>query len=1101
MTVKFSMRAAFFLLLVTGTCLVAQTNIKLINSGEVIRKGIELHDNEKYEEAMEEFLKVERNDTNYALALIEYINTCISAGKDSLAVTAAEKGIVLNSEYQASFYLYKANALDNMKKYEESRKAYDDGWKRYPKNNMFVFESGTALMRQEKYDEAAKMFKKSAELNPYHPGTHLQLGVLALQQGKLVPAMMAFQFFLLLENKSPRAQKTVSMLESLVKGEVEDDGKNKSTVEGEDDFSDLETIIKSKAALSAKYKAKTDLEYAVVKQIQVFLEKLEYNKGDKGFYMQFYAPFYVELYKKDHMEPFLYNLLAGMQVEQVDKWVKKHESDLTRFANWATDYIGKNMAYREEEMNGAKVKVKHWYDNGKLFAEGNENEDKKLTGFVKFYYSSGQLLSEGAYDNKGEKTGPWKFYHHNGNLKEKVVFKEGKYDGERCEYYLSGALRSKLSYKNGALDGENNVYWPSGVIRGSYGYKTDKTEGAQIDFYNNGKKKSELNVASGAAIGKIVQYYKSGNVTEEAPLADGKRNGVTVEYHDLPGKIKKSEGPYKDGNPVGEWKFWHENGKIKEEGKFTDKGLRSGIWKVYDEDGTLAEEITYTEGGKLTGPYKVYYKGKEYATYDYKNGELMGCRFVKPDGSLAGESKRNGKTLEYTYYYPNGTKKKQGMLKSDKDEGEVKYFNVNGVLYLTEMYADGVQTGATKYYHENGKLKSELTYKEGELDGYYKRWYANGKLSTEGWYVNGNMQGTWREYNADGRKASETYYLNDDQYGWQSYFGPNGKVDQEEYFETGLNTCIVYYDSLGKVRDSVRLKWGSGDVITHFPNSNQIRLQSKRVDGMAQGKLVRYFFDGKVETECEYKDGKANGPYKHFWHNGKTRIECTYKDGEYDGVYKSYYQDGTLQHEWNYMNGEEEGVLKNYHANGKLAREAEYKKGEVNGLIKIYAQDGSLIVQRTYVDDQLVSYTYLDKTGKLMPEIKVIDETVNLVAYFQNGQKSLECSYKNGVLEGKWIKYHPTGKVAEEENFGCSREEGVQKYYYAGGQLKSEENYVYGEKSGLSKFYFENGKAEREEFYVDGNATGTWKIYNNTGKLVKTQSWYDGLLLEEKSAN
>jgi uncharacterized protein len=1092
-----SFRLACFLFTFISTT--AQQQIPLINSGDVLRKGTGLQEKGDYENAIREFLKIERNDTNYALALAELCHSYIAFGQDSLAVHYAEKGIRLNSDYQNYFYLYKGNALGNLKKNEESLQAYEAGIRRFPKNNTFYFEIGTSLFRQEKYPGAKKYFMRSVEMNPYHPGSHYYLGILSLKEGKIIPAMMALQFYLILEPGTPRAQKTVSILESVVKGEYKfEEGISEKTVEGEDDFAELEAIIKSKIAISEKYKAKTDLEYALVKQVQVFLEKLEVNKSDKGFFMRTYAPFYAELNKKNFLEAFAYSLLSGMSVEKINRWISKHESDFKKFGEWAVEYIGNDLAFKEEEMNGERIKVRHWYENSRLEAEGNRDAAKNLTGYWKFYYPSGQLKSEGAYNSKGEKSGVWKWYYQNGNLKEKTGYANGKEDGEKTEYYATGVKQSRLNFSNGLIEGENALYYPTGVTKGSYQYKGGKPNGPEIHYYMTGKKSSAVEMVNGIATGPFTQYYESGNIKEISTIENGNRNGLNTEYFDLPGKIKKSEGLFKEGNQTGDWKFYHENGKLSEEGKFNEKGLRTGVWKSYDEKGQQADETTYTENGKLSGPYTVFENGKVFAVYEYKNGELMSYKFTAADGKVLGEAKKSGKILNTTYYYPDGNKKMDGILKNDQAEGEVNYYNENGVLTAKENYEAGKLSGTATHFHTNGRVQTEVNYTDNLANGYFKKFFASGRIASEGWYVNGAAQGTWIDYFPNGKKFFERYFLNDAARGWQVYYLPNGKMDREELYEDELNVLTIYYDSLGKVADSLVFPAGNGEFITHFPNG-KVRTKVSQKAGFLQGKLYRYFYNGKLESEGDFVDGNENGLLKTYWLNGKIRMQANYQNGIVEGSYKIWNEDGTPFLDWNYKDGYEDGLQKSYNSQGKLYREAEYSKGKVNGFIKLYDDDGTLIVSRKYEDDRLISYSFTGKDGKMLSPVPIKNETGTIAAFYQGGEKSLEATYKSGSLEGKRTEWHSNGKLSKEEFFVSGAEEGVQKYYYRGGQLRSEEEYLDGKHYGRSAFYFENGKVEREEFYLDNEAYGTWKFFNPEGKLLKTQTWYNGMLLDEKT--
>ena len=51
------------------------------SSTELIRKGLSLHEEEKYEEAIAEYKKVHRNDSNYYLASVEALSSMLGAKK------------------------------------------------------------------------------------------------------------------------------------------------------------------------------------------------------------------------------------------------------------------------------------------------------------------------------------------------------------------------------------------------------------------------------------------------------------------------------------------------------------------------------------------------------------------------------------------------------------------------------------------------------------------------------------------------------------------------------------------------------------------------------------------------------------------------------------------------------------------------------------------------------------------------------------------------------------------------------------------------------------------------------------------------------------
>src|SRR4051812_30665583 len=294
------------LLLLTSRQAFSQSTDEL-NSRKIIEKGVELHDNKKYDEAIVEYKKVSRSDSNYVLAATELATSYIASGKDSIGLALCNDLLEIPSSYIPTIIALKANALDELKRSDEAVKVYEEGIKRFPLYYSFTYEIGILKLRQEKYKEAYDWFVKSIKVNPYRASTHYYLGYTAMKQGKQVQTMLAWLFYLSIDNSSDRAKDIVFTLEKMAKNEFDFEPVVKvEELDNQDDFAEIETLVKSKIALDKKYKSETKLNYNITKQIQLIMEKMEVVKSDKGFFMQFYAPFYLELYKKKMLEPFSY---------------------------------------------------------------------------------------------------------------------------------------------------------------------------------------------------------------------------------------------------------------------------------------------------------------------------------------------------------------------------------------------------------------------------------------------------------------------------------------------------------------------------------------------------------------------------------------------------------------------------------------------------------------------------------------------------------------------------------------------------------------------------------------------------------------------------
>jgi uncharacterized protein len=95
-------------------CFVNAQNVKPVNSGELISKGVELHDQGKYKDAIELYRKVPRNETNYVKALYELAYSSNADSNSAEALRICETGLSKDDgEYGLDFLLLIANMIDD----------------------------------------------------------------------------------------------------------------------------------------------------------------------------------------------------------------------------------------------------------------------------------------------------------------------------------------------------------------------------------------------------------------------------------------------------------------------------------------------------------------------------------------------------------------------------------------------------------------------------------------------------------------------------------------------------------------------------------------------------------------------------------------------------------------------------------------------------------------------------------------------------------------------------------------------------------------------------------------------------------------------------
>jgi antitoxin component YwqK of YwqJK toxin-antitoxin module len=1084
--------------LLAGTSMAQETDLSklklqrpITNSDSVISEGIKLHDAKKYDEAIVEFEKINENDSSYVLAQFELANSYVALKKDSMAIKVIDKTLAIDKSYYSKLLLLKADAYDGLKQYSKSEEVYKKGIKEFPYSPRFFHELAISYYNQKRYKEAYDNFINALNVNPQYPPSHFHLGVIALRQKKVIQAMLSFQFYLLLDNSTSRAKTTINLLEQLGDDAVNyDDWQVIEPFDNDDSFSDLEAIVKSKAAFNDKFKSKVKLNFRMLKQMQVVIDKIEYSAADKNFHNQFYAKFFKELSSKDFTETYLYYALSEVEIADVNKWVKSNKSKVDEFRLWFILYMRNNYSEITMPENPGKKAYKV-YSYNEIAALGNLNDKNDRIDYWKFFYTSTSAIkSQGNYDSKGQKTGAWKYYYEDGTLKETCNFKEDKLDGEYFKYHPNGKMMNHLFYSLGKFDGKQSVYYTNGNLKNVYPYKNDIMEGEETGYYQTGKLKYKSMVAAGNYNGAYDMFYENGSPYKNINFVKGLKSGPAKEYFNYPKGATYAEGIYENDQPVGEWKYYYNTGKVFSTGAFNKKGLKDGVWKTYSNKGVLIKEDTYSDG-RSEGIAKNYYDdGKIYEEFYYRKNKINLYKYYSTSGAIVKEISKQKNEFNFDLYNKNGTQRMAGKIIGDQLDGQITTYNYLGLKTEVKEYKDEKVVNKELNYYTNGQVLSEMPYNDGMEDGLYTKYFVNGKTLTQGYYVNSNAEGYWFYYDKNGPLSEIRYYENGVQRGWQRTFACNGKLFRAEKLESNRIVERCYYDTLGNVLK--RISYDACDncevIIPSIDGNTWIKrkLKNNYINGMS----VTYFPDGTPNFESTYDMDLEIGVSKNYTIFGKVQAETTYDYDNKQGPY-TLYKDGKVDYTANYVNNQLSGETKDYYENGKIYQLTNYEFNDAEGPSTIYDELGNVAVVLNYVEDNLVSYTYENETGKLITPIEVNTPNMAVKAFYKNKKPSLSYTIKNGQKEGVYVLYSSTGTKLIEATYSNGYLNGLRTEYYGNGKVKSKCNFSYGEFNGVYSEYYETGTIKTELAYMIGSRHGLSKYYDATGKLLVKCLYYD----------
>ena len=175
--------------------------------------------------------------------------------------------------------------------------------------------------------------------------------------------------------------------------------------------------------------------------------------------------------------------------------------------------------------------------------------------------------------------------------------------------------------------------------------------------------------------------------------------------------------------------------------------------------------------------------------------------------------------------------------------------------------------------------------------------------------------------------------------------------------------------------------------------------------------IRRYYQNGKLKSEDNYRDGEPFGLWRTWYQNGQLKDEVNIKNGKRDGFHLRWFENGQLQNEINIKNGERNGLRRSWYENGQLASEANFKDGKNHGLRR---------------------------------------------GWYENGQLSSEKSFKHGNSDGLDRTWYENGQLASETSRKDGQEHGLSRGWCENGKLKIEQNWWLGQLQGISKESYEN---------------------------------------------
>lgn len=1065
------------------------------DSGMILEESVSLREQGKTKEAVRLLATISKNDTNYTHALYQRALLLLNDSSYQEAKEVAELGLFHFPERRNEWFNLIANATDELGQPAAAIRLYDAMLATNPNDHIAWFNKGVVYSKMNEHDQSIRCLQQCLLINPFYTSAHFLLAGKAKQQGRIPEALMAYMANLLIHPGNKFLSANIGALSEISK--MEDNIlalADKRTTAGADDFNDIQDILVNKLALDKKYKLKASLEDPIVRQMQVLLEKVSYNAADTGFWMQYYVPFYEAVYKQGLFEPFVFHLFSQLDLKEVKTYVKRNSKEINALTDLASGYFQLIKATRQKMVAARDTVTRRYhYSDGSLDGIGQvveKGEESLLVGPWKFYYENGNIRSEGNFSKEGKKTGPWVFYHENGTVKERSTFIEGNTEGKIVTWFANGVLASEFNYKNGERNGASAEYYYSGQLKKKESYKGGKKHGPTEGYTAEGFLSYVGSFQDDLEHGQIVYYHPNGKVQSRANYVAGKANGTFTTYHDN-GRVK-IEGKFEADQRAGTWKTYHINGNISSVNSYKN-GELDGRETEYYVNGTVANITNYALG-KADGIQQSFDDdGKLFSEVVFENGKLRDIKFFDKQGKvISNATSRNGSAW-LSFFDPHGNRTKYGYYnKEGMLTGKGYFFYASGDTSMVGEYRDGLLNGNRVTYYENRVKSAEGPFVNEEENGYHMWYHPSGKLSRTGPMQEGVNVGEHKWYDPLGKLSSSVHYENGDESRFMAFYQPNGRLSTEQFYHTGWLQYIINYDTTGLKTDTVRLINGSGPYVSKFQNGKSFVVANYK-GGYLDGAHRTYYPDGSLNALQFYRGGSRDSAYKVYHVNGKLATEGWFNMGDRAGIWKFYHDNGKVQTISYYKDGMEDSIGFQYNEDGSIDKVFTYAFGELHGPTRIFGNDEQLAVQLNYHRGRLVSYTYTGKDGKLVSPIPVKNGEGKVTAFYANGTKSFESTFKLSQIDGARRVYFTDGKPYIESFRVMGKEHGKKKVYHKNGQLMQSTEYFYDNIHGTATGFYPDGKLQSQEFYYNGDLHGQCRYFDANGKL-QLRTYFYGIL-------
>lgn len=1041
---------------------------------EFISTGIQFHEKESYDKAIEEYKKINISDSKYLIAQYEIINSLLAQKKQEEALTLSSK--LYDAKKHVDFpdlLALHGIVLSENDKFEEALQVFNLGLEKQPESTHLLFNKAIVLYKQKKNQEVLDIFKKIISIDPSHTSVLYNLGTLALEDGKIVEGSLSLMTFLMLEPLSVNAQNALLALNKKYHQNYASKPKLKYSDKG-DNFKELEELLNAQVQYHKDYPLKIGIDDIATRNMQAVLDYFENHSIKDGYFENQFGKYFKEIATAAHTKNYLYLSLASIS-SKFEKEYIKNEKELK---NYVDNFLLTKIT--EQYFVGYRSNQKHkvFRDNGeKVFIPLNQKNEFEGIGIVENFFGTKKAdITYKGNDLNGVKN----YYEANGNLSYSENYLDGELTGEIKNYDNYANLILELNSKNGKANGKYATYFPTSGLNCEGVYIDDSYDGLTQCFYPDGTKKIVANYKNGQFHGEYKRYNEIGKLIVDSNYTDNEINGNYFEYYD-DGTLK-TESKYVKGKPL-TYSTYYPNSKTETQITYKDHKIISN--ENFSFNGKLLEKENYDSKENLVSVENYDENGHKYQTHYFKNGKYSHSEFQLANETLI----KNKDKSFYQNFNAVGNLIAEGNFSKSKPVGEWKYYDALGYLKSKTTFDNDGNYLKVEAFLKNGQKDYIVTYKDNLYNGLFKDFW-NDKIKYTQYYDANGLNGPEILYYDNGKIQANSFYINNNLENEKYIYTQNEKLYRKDLMSENLiiNSTFYLFDKphtfefVGKngkftyketpaVSKTIELKNGQLHGSSIKKAGDLILIKENYINNALHGKQIHNAPTGKLIFEGEFVSGKQHGSSK-------------------------YYDDlGNLKHTSEYVWGKENLVKTSYIPGvNKKHLEIQLIADERHGNSTIYGTNGEVLAVFEYYFGVPISYQIATKNGKLSDKLPFTKEVTKIESYYKNGTKALEINFKDFSYNGDYILNFENGAVAFQAQYNLGWIDGINRINYENGKTYMQTSFKNGKREGTTTYYEPNGNKLIETEFSEDEIHGTYKIYENN-KIKNTYTFDSDILV------